>query len=408
MKRIDELIRMHCPAGVVYLPLWQATIWDKRFNSVDRSKQAKTIKYPHVSASDLKQLSDRGDVKLLSTGKYEGWTSDELAGSNLSQGEVITIPSGGSANLKYWNGKFVDSGNLLGASMDVNKYNLKYVYYFLLSKNSFIEKCFRGSGVKHPDMSQILELKIPFPPIEIQNKIVNILDRFIELESELESELEARRLQHSYYWNLLLEPKESWTTTTLDSIAKIYDGPHATPKKTSEGPWYLSISSLKNGRIDLSESARLGEDQYSHWTRRVAPRYGDTLFSYETRVGQAAYWDRDEPAALGRRMGLLRPIISKVNPRFLTLMYLGPQFQKTINSKTVKGSTVDRIPIARMGSWEVKLPDITEQEEIVRRVDSFDLLVNDLRFGIPAEINSRRKQYEYYRTKLFSFKELSK
>lgn len=129
------------------------------------------------------------------------------------------------------------------------------------------------------------------------------------------------------------------------------------------------------------------------------------MFSYETRIGQAAYWDWDEPAALGRRMGLLRPRETVVDPRFLTLVYLGPQFQRLIEANTVRGSTVDRIPIGDMRAWEILIPSLTEQRRIVDLLDTFDALANDLSIGLPAELAARRKQYEYYRDRLLTFKE---
>ncbi|MBK7441120.1 MAG: hypothetical protein IPI65_06205 [Bacteroidetes bacterium] len=131
MSRIDELIEELCPNGVNYKELCQITIWDKRFNGVPNSKQLKTFSFKHVSAAHLKQLNIKnGNIKLLSTGKFQGWTSEILAEDNLNFGEVITIPSGGSANIKYYNGKFVDSGNILAVAIDQNV-NLKFVYYFL-------------------------------------------------------------------------------------------------------------------------------------------------------------------------------------------------------------------------------------------------------------------------------------
>ncbi|MEB0001690.1 restriction endonuclease subunit S [Cryobacterium sp. 10S3] len=234
---------------------------------------------------------------------------------------------------------------------------------------------------------------------------MRILDRFAQLEAELEAELEARRRQHSFYWETFLSPRQGWRTTTIGEVAQVFDGPHATPKKTQSGPWYLSISSLKGGRFDLAESAHLGEDEFAKWTRRVVPRRGDTMFSYETRLGQAAFWDLDVPAALGRRMGLLRPRKAVVDPRFLTLVYLGPQFQALIKAKTVTGSTVDRIPIADMASWQLAVPPLDEQKKIVGALDSLDALVNDRIIGLPAELAARRKQYEYYRDELLTFKE---
>ena len=155
----------------------------------------------------------------------------------------------------------------------------------------------------------------------------------------------------------------------------------------------------------MTKSAHLGVDEFPKWTRRVAARPGDTMFSYETRLGEAAFWELDEPAALGRRMGVLRPKPGTILPRFLTLLYLGPVFQAIIKANTVTGSTVDRIPIADMATWEIAIPDISEQRRIVDVLDRFDALVNDLTSGLPAELSARRKQYEYYRDRLLTFDE---
>ena len=94
--------------------LGEVTCWDKRFQGVELSLQPKTISFKHVLASKLKEINiNSGEVKLLSTGKFTGFTSKELAGSNLNFGEVVTIPSGGSADIKYYSGYFVDSCSIL-------------------------------------------------------------------------------------------------------------------------------------------------------------------------------------------------------------------------------------------------------------------------------------------------------
>ncbi|AMY26086.1 restriction endonuclease subunit S [Rhodococcoides fascians] len=170
-----------------------------------------------------------------------------------------------------------------------------------------------------------------------------------------------------------------WVTFTLRDVADVFDGPHATPSKTDVGPWYLSISSLNSGRFDLSRSSHLSDVDLPRWTKRVAPRPGDTLFSYETRLGEASYWDSDVPAALGRRMGLLRPKQGIVEPRYLTYAYLGPQFQEMIRQKTLSGATVDRIPVGEMPDWPVVLPSLETQRKISDIVGSVDDLIENNR-----------------------------
>jgi type I restriction enzyme S subunit len=177
-----------------------------------------------------------------------------------------------------------------------------------------------------------------------------------------------------------------WTMRPLGEVATVFDGPHATPTKTDAGPWYLSISSLQNGRFDLAASAHLSEADFPRWTKRVSPRVGDTLFSYETRIGEAAYWNLDVRAALGRRMGLLRPKSDEVNARFLSYAFLGPQFQKIIRAKTVHGATVERLLIADMPAWPILLPPFDEQRRIAAVLGTLDDLIEANRRTIAASL----------------------
>ncbi|GGY44942.1 restriction endonuclease subunit S [Streptomyces anulatus] len=163
-----------------------------------------------------------------------------------------------------------------------------------------------------------------------------------------------------------------WSNYTVGEVAKVFDGPHATPKKTTEGPWFLSISSLVEGRLVLSESAHLSEEDFAKWTRRVTPEPGDILFSYETRLGEAALMPTGVQACLGRRMGLLRPNRSLVVPQFLLYTYLAPAFQETIKARRIHGATVDRIPLVDLPSWPLILPGVPEQKAIVAALGALD------------------------------------
>ena len=144
MSRLDELIQEKCSNGVEYVPLWSVTIWDKKFSSVDRKKQPKVKDYPYLLASDLFALQvDNGNVFLLSTGEQTGWTTEELAGKNLREGEVVTIPWGKSRAvtdcIKYYKGKFVTADNRIMTSNDAEKLNNKYLYYLIMSQVKTID-----------------------------------------------------------------------------------------------------------------------------------------------------------------------------------------------------------------------------------------------------------------------------
>lgn len=163
-----------------------------------------------------------------------------------------------------------------------------------------------------------------------------------------------------------------WRQTTIGEIAEIFDGPHATPTKTDSGPWFLSISSLQNGRLVLGESAHLSESDFERWTRRVTPQEGDLLFSYETKLGAAALMPAGLRACLGRRMAILRPRREQVDPRFLLYSYIGPEFQEVIRQRCVHGATVDRILLSEMATWPISVPPLEVQVAIGRILGALD------------------------------------
>ena len=163
-----------------------------------------------------------------------------------------------------------------------------------------------------------------------------------------------------------------WTTVTLNDIGQIFDGPHATPTRQTTGPYFLNIASLSAGRLDLRLSDHVSTEDFAMWTRRVMPRADDLLFSYETRLGEAALMPAGIEACLGRRMAIIRPKRDHVEPRYLLYLYLAPQFQSTIEQNTIHGATVNRIPLNRMGAWEVVLPPIPEQQAIAEVLGALD------------------------------------
>ena len=162
--------------------LWEYTIWDKNFNDVEKIKQPKTIKYPYLLADEFKRIEDStGDVQLLSTGQYIGFTSKEKAGKYLCNGEVVTIPWGGVPNIKYFKGFFVTTDNRIATSSDIRILNNKYLYYLLNHNISFIEGIYRGASIKHPSMSDLLGMKIMLPNIDEQERISKLLTKIDNL-----------------------------------------------------------------------------------------------------------------------------------------------------------------------------------------------------------------------------------
>ncbi len=179
-------------------------------------------------------------------------------------------------------------------------------------------------------------------------------------------------------------------------ICEVFDGPHATPIKTDEGPFYLSISSLEKGKLDLNKSAHLSEADFSKWTRRVTPAQGDLLFSYETRLGEAALMPHGIRACLGRRMGLLRPDTRKVLPEFLLYSYIALEFQSVIVANTITGATVDRISLTDIPNFPIRIPPLKVQRKIVSVLSALDAKV-ELNTQINRELEQLVKLlYDYW------------
>jgi type I restriction enzyme S subunit len=163
--------------------------------------------------------------------------------------------------------------------------------------------------------------------------------------------------------------KNGWQVKRLYEVSDIFDGPHATPKTVDSGPIFLGISALQDGVINLGETRHVTKQDFEQWTRRVRPQPNDVVFSYETRLGQAAIIPKGLECCLGRRMGLVRFRGSTVVPAFFLYQYLSPRFREFLDSKTIRGATVDRISIRDFPSFPIAVPPLPEQQRIVGILD---------------------------------------
>ena len=160
--------------------------------------------------------------------------------------------------------------------------------------------------------------------------------------------------------------------TTVGEVCQLFDGPHATPTRLDAGPVFLGISSLNKGRIDLASSDHVSEEDFTKWTRRVTPKPGDVVFSYETKLGEAAIIPEGLRCCLGRRMGLMRPDPRKLDSHFLLFYYLGPEFQEVIRERTIYGSTVERLALIEFPQFPLRIPPLAEQKAIASILGAMD------------------------------------
>ena len=163
-----------------------------------------------------------------------------------------------------------------------------------------------------------------------------------------------------------------WPSVEIGSVAEIYDGPHATPPTVEDGPIFLGIDALDDGRLNLDGARHVSEEVFRDWTRRVVPTAGDLVFSYETRIGQAALIPPGLRCCLGRRLALVRPKSEALNSRYLLYYYLSPGFQDHLRAHTKPGSTVDRIHLNDFPRFPIAMPSRRYQDEIADLLGSLD------------------------------------
>lgn len=400
--------------SVEWKPLGEVTFWDKRFQGVNPLLQPTVLNFKHVSAAKLKSLKkSNGNVKLLSTGNFDGYTTKDLAENNINFGEVITIPTGGTANLKYYNGEFVDSGNLLGSSRDINLYNLKYIYIYLLNINDIIQSYFRGSGVKHPSMSDILAIPIPIPcpdnpkkSLEIQQEIVRVLDELTSLNNQLTTELETERQSRKKQFEFFREQmfKEINLIKLGDNSAGEFIRGSGLQKKdfTETGVGCIHYGQLyTHYKTFAFETKTFVSEEFAKKARKAST--GDLIIATTSEndddVCKAVAWLGNEDIAVSSDACFYR---HKFNPKYVAYYFQTEQFQKQ-KRKYITGTKVRRVNANDLAKILIPNPPLQEQERIVKLLDQFDATHTAIEEEITKEIKLRTQQYEYYREKLLSF-----
>lgn len=188
-----------------YLPLWKLTIWNGKISSVQDFNQNKFLNVKNLPEKEMKKiLIKNGDTSVILNGIFQGRTNDDLANGFIYDGEVIFISKFGKPKINYKNDNFVSVSNWVGASINNELYNLKYIYYYL-SINIITESDDYWDFTNKTNMNDVLQTKILIPPIEIQNQFVKILDdlniSFHKYNNIIASKIESRMEQYTFYKN---------------------------------------------------------------------------------------------------------------------------------------------------------------------------------------------------------------
>jgi len=278
---------------------------------------------------------------------------------------------------------------------------LKYLFRCIAVRNQIV-KCANGVTRFNISKKRFVKVHIPVPPLEIQRAIVEILDTFTALQKELEAELEARKKQYQYHKEDLLTFDESEVEFKRLGEIAIY------PKKR------VPVSNLdKDSYVGV---ANLLPEMQGKIQSNYLPSKGMCI-SYETddiligniRPYLKKIWLADISGGTNQDVITLRideNFFDKMIPKFLYYLLATDDFFRYHMSRA-KGGKMPRGDKAAILKYRIPVPPLEKQQEIVGILDQFDALVNDLSIGIPAEINARRQQLEYYQNQLLTFKEIS-
>ncbi|GHQ84404.1 anti-codon nuclease masking agent (prrB) [Helicobacter pylori] len=301
--------------------------------------------------------------------------------------------------------------------------DMKFFFYQCFLLGEWCKKNTNVSGFASVDMTAFKKYKFPIPPLEIQQEIVKILDAFTELNTELNTELKARKKQYQYYQNMLLDfkdinsnhkdAKERLAQKTypkrlkslLQTLApkgvefrKLGEVCESTNKKTLK---ISEVSEVKNkGMYPVINS---GRDLYGYYHDFNNDGENITIASRGEYAGFINYFNEKFFAG-----GLCYPYKVKDTNELLTkflYFYLKTNEIQIMENLVSRGS-IPALNKADIETLTIPIPPLEVQQEIVKILDQFSILTTDLQTGIPAEIEARKKQYEYYREKLLSFKPL--
>jgi len=364
----------------------------KELGEVALLKRGKTI---------TSKTATEGPYPVISGGQKPAYFHGEFN----REGETITVAGSGAyaGYVMYWDEPIFVSDAF---SIEPLEGDLipKFLYYYLLEKQETLFSLKKGSGVPHVYPKDVSKILIPIPPLEIQEKIVQILDKMTEYVTELTSELTSRKKQYTFYQDKLLsfeaEVYQVEWKTIQDISVKIVTG--VTPKKSCEDyylkgtiPW-LRTNEVKFNTITTTEkyvTEKAVEETGLKW---IVPNSIIIAISGAT-AGRVAM--NSIPLTTNQHCCSISVDERIVNYKYL-YYWLVNQNRQILSLK--QGARGD-INMSMIKSFKIPVPSLEIQSRIVQVLDNFDMVCNDLNIGLPKEIELRQKQYEYFREKLLTF-----
>lgn len=324
----------------------------------------------------------------------------------------ITTRGAGVGSITYQEGKYFRGNlNYSVTIKNIKEIEQRFLYHVLINMKKEIHQLCTFNGIPALNSSELKKLQIPVPSIEVQEKIVEVLDKFTNYVTELQAELQARTKQYEYYRYMLLSEEY------LDKISERDSQNDEVIVKTS----LKEIAEYSKRRVPAS---LLSEKNYVGVENLLKDKLGKVNSNYVPNEGNLIAFN------IGNILiGNIRPYLRKiwladlnggtngdvlaislkedakhiVDPRFLYQILASESFFE-YNVKFSKGAKMPRGDKKKILEYEFFLPSMRVQKQIVSILDYFDSIVNNISVGLPKEIELRQKQYEYYREKLLDFK----
>lgn len=400
MTHIEQMIQDMCPNGVEF----------KTLGEVEKSGLISMGRGNVISKDDMKNTP--GDYPVYSSSSVGNGEIGRY-GLYMFDDERITWSIDGGGKFFYRNNHKYSVTNV-GGWIKVLREDIittKFLYYILIKE--WTNKVYDYNHKAHPSVIRE-EYEIPLPPIEIQKKIVECLDKFSALAAELQAELQMRRKQYEYYRTQLLTPHSdcnsadntddcNWVFKPFEEIFELRGG--YTPSKNKpqfwEGgtiPWFRMEDIRTNGRV-LS-------DALLYITPEAVKGKGlfekdSFVLATSATIGEHALLAVD--ALTNQRFTNL-----KVRKQYKDLLYTQFIFHYMFKvDEFCKAHTnisgFESVDMDALRKMPFPLPPLAEQARIVSILDKFEALTTSLSDGIPAEQAAQQKRYEYYRDLLLTF-----
>ncbi|WRC98934.1 restriction endonuclease subunit S [Helicobacter pylori] len=419
MHKIERLLHTLAPKGVEFRKLGEVLEYDQ----------------PNKYCVTSKEFDKSYPTPVLTAGKtfILGYTNEKDNIYQASKNAPVIIFDDFTTATQWVDFPFKVKSSAMKILLPKNPtINIRFIFFYMQT----ISYNIGGEHARHW-ISRYSQLEVPIPPLEIQQEIVKILDAFTELNTELNTELKARKKQYQYYQNMLLDFND---INQNHKDAKMSVKPYPKRLKTllqtlaPKGVEFRKLGDIGeftrgNGLLksDLKDKGRpvvhYGQihTQYNLSIDKTISYVNDALFHKLKKakpndilivttsenvkdVGKSIAWLGNEEVAFS---GEMYSYSTNENPKFIIYYFQTWFFQKE-KEKKITGTKVMRIHENDLKKITIPIPPLEIQQEIVKILDQFSLLTTDLLAGIPAEIKARKKQYEYYREKLLTFKPLLK